>query len=314
MNSMIASINRFGAQRGLTISRIGTTVSPRANCPLPNRSARKASSATSSSRSGLGADQSLSARPDRDRPAQSKRERQWQALWLAGISTDYIPILDPVTHKTSEAKITARDPKTPSSKDDPMAPSAYYGDERSGQPDQFTQSNDGPIGPNPVHVAESGRQQNPAFCQEGSSHPSAKAFPTRTSTRHAAVYDPSPINSRSSTPALARITALRRGRQQYLWFQRWPGRVGWNQYKLLDETGDDQKSQAGRLRGRHQCARQARALYRTEPAGRSHQDHRLNVGTYGIGVTPDGAVWTTVRVFPGFIMRTVPGPIRPTRR
>jgi hypothetical protein len=35
-----------------------------------------------------------------------------------------------VTHTQSEVKIGVLDPKTPSSKDDPMAPSPYYGDEK----------------------------------------------------------------------------------------------------------------------------------------------------------------------------------------
>ena len=35
-----------------------------------------------------------------------------------------------------------------------------------------------------------GKPENPAFCQAGSDHPSAKAFPLKESNRHLAVYDP----------------------------------------------------------------------------------------------------------------------------
>src|SRR5262245_35186643 len=46
-------------------------------------------------------------------------------------STDHIPVLDPVNHKVWDVKVSPRDPKTPSSVNDPMfAPSPYYGDEK----------------------------------------------------------------------------------------------------------------------------------------------------------------------------------------
>ena len=44
-------------------------------------------------------------------------------------STDFLPILDPVHNTATEVKHPVRDPKTPSSKDNPMAPSPYWGDE-----------------------------------------------------------------------------------------------------------------------------------------------------------------------------------------
>ena len=43
-------------------------------------------------------------------------------------STDMIPILDPVTNTASEVKHPVRDPKTPNTKDNPFAPSPYWGD------------------------------------------------------------------------------------------------------------------------------------------------------------------------------------------
>ncbi len=55
-------------------------------------------------------------------------------------STDLVPVLDPVNHKASVIKMPVRDPKTPSSKDDAMSPSPFWGDEVDlGQPDQHAQ-------------------------------------------------------------------------------------------------------------------------------------------------------------------------------
>jgi hypothetical protein len=44
-------------------------------------------------------------------------------------STDLLPILDPVRHAVSTVKMPVREPKTPSSKQNPMAPSPYWGGE-----------------------------------------------------------------------------------------------------------------------------------------------------------------------------------------
>ena len=44
-------------------------------------------------------------------------------------STDLVPILDPIRHTKSEVKMPVRDPNTPSSKNNPMQPSAYWDDE-----------------------------------------------------------------------------------------------------------------------------------------------------------------------------------------
>src|SRR5882724_1699644 len=45
------------------------------------------------------------------------------------LSTDFVPVLDPVRHKATEIKHPVRDPKTPSAKTDPLTPSPYWGPE-----------------------------------------------------------------------------------------------------------------------------------------------------------------------------------------
>src|SRR5581483_9951906 len=106
------------------------------------------------------------------------------------MSTDFIPILDPVHNTATVAKIPVRDPKTPSSITDSMGPSPYWG----GEPIWDSQT----IPHNPM-IDHKGRvwftarirpSATPAFCREGSDHPSAKAFPVKASGRQLAVYDP----------------------------------------------------------------------------------------------------------------------------
>ena len=225
-------------------------------------------------------------------------------------STDYLPVLDPVANTTSEIKIAPRDPKTPTSKDDPMAPSPYWG----ANPMWDSQTNSH----NPM-MDQKGRAwftsqirpaQNPAFCQEGSDHPSAKAFPTKTASRHAAMYDPKTQKfTLVSTCFSTHHLQFAEDANNTLWFSGGQQVVGWINTKMLEETGDEQKSQGWTAFVVDRNGDGKRGEY-TEPDKPLDptKDRRLNVSTYGIGVAPDGSVWTSIRVFPGFIVRTVPGP------
>ena len=93
------------------------------------------------------------------------------------LSTDLVPVLDPVRHRAYEIKHPVRDPNTPSAKTDPLTPSPYWGTEAIWD----SQSNQH----NPM-MDEQGRvwftarvrpPANPDFCKKGSDHPSAKVFP-----------------------------------------------------------------------------------------------------------------------------------------
>ena len=60
------------------------------------------------------------------------------------LSTDFVPVLDPVRHNASEIKHPVRDANTPSAKTDPMTPSPYWGGRTNmGQPVKSSQSNHG---------------------------------------------------------------------------------------------------------------------------------------------------------------------------
>ncbi len=84
--------------------------------------------------------------------------------------------------------------------------------------------------------------------------------------------------------------------------------LGWINTKMFDETGDEQKAQGWTTFVVDTNGNGKRDEY-TEPNQPldPSKDRRLNVSTYGIGVAPDGSIWTSIRVFPGFIVRTVPG-------
>src|SRR6266481_5130834 len=165
----------------------------------------------------------------------------------AELSVDYLPVLDPVGAAASQVRVPVRDSKTPSSADDKIAaPSPYWGDEAI----WHSQANVH----NPMFDAQ-GRvwitsrirpSENPAFCKEGSSHPSAVLFPLKTSGRQLAVYDPKTkhftlINTCFGTHHLV----FTEDANNTLWTSSGGGggAVGWLNTKIFDETHDEEKSQ-----------------------------------------------------------------------
>ena len=105
-------------------------------------------------------------------------------------SSDFVPILDPKTNVASEVLHPVRDPNTPSTKTNPMAPSSFWGPEPIWDGKTLNH--------NPM-MDEKGRvwftprvrpEPNPDFCRQGSDHPSARAFPLQASGRHLSMFDP----------------------------------------------------------------------------------------------------------------------------
>ena len=112
-------------------------------------------------------------------------------------STDELPILDPATNTVTSFHAPVRDSEMPLSLGDghaatlePVMPSAYWGDRQIWN----TRVNN-----HNMMVDRKGRVwltasvrglDNPAFCKEGSDHPSAKLFPLKQSRRQLAMLDP----------------------------------------------------------------------------------------------------------------------------
>ena len=105
-------------------------------------------------------------------------------------SSDFFPVFDPKTNSATMVHMPVRDADMELTKNNTMAPSAYWGDEAIW--DSKTSMH------NPMmdergdvwFTSRVGNPPNPAFCQAGSDHPSAKVFPIKESTRHLAYYNP----------------------------------------------------------------------------------------------------------------------------
>lgn len=248
------------------------------------------------------------------------------------VSADFLPVLDPVHNTISQVKLHPRDPNTPLAAPATMPrPSAYWGDEVIWNSQNNVH--------NPM-FDEKGRvwltstirgPENPAWCQEGSSHPSAKITPVKTSGRQLAMYDPKTkelelIDTCFGTHHLV----FAEDANNTLWTSSGGGGgvVGWLNTKMWEQTHDAAKSQGWTAlvldtngNGKRDAYVEGEQKVATAPGGESlgtnsalnvsldpTKDTRLNAAFYGVTVSPlDGSIWGTVLGFPGAVVRVNPG-------
>ena len=227
------------------------------------------------------------------------------------LSTDEMPVLDPVNNSASHVKVPVRDPKT-QGPPVPMKPSPYWGDESIW--DSLTNIH------NPM-FDEKGRvwltsvirpPDNPPFCKAGSDHPSAKLFPVNRSGRQLAMYDPKTnqftlIDTCFGTHHLQ----FAEDANHTLWTSSGGGGdvVGWLNVKMFEETHDEQKSQGwtALVIDTNGNGKRDEYVEPNQPVDPS-KDKRVSGGFYGVTVSPaDGTIWGSVLGFPGSIVRLNPG-------
>jgi hypothetical protein len=228
-------------------------------------------------------------------------------------STDLFPVLDPVSHKASHVKMLVRDPATPSSKNAPMLPSPFWGEERIW--DSQTSMH------NPM-LDEKGRvwftsrvrpPANPDFCKKGSDHPSAKLFPVESANRHLSMYDPkSGRITLISTCFPTHHLVFAEDANHTLWTSAGgpgSGVIGWLNRKMFEETGDEVKSQGwtALILDTNGNGKRDDYVEPNQPVDPT-KDTRVVAAFYGVGVNPnDGTVWGSVLGFPGYVIRLNPG-------
>ena len=225
------------------------------------------------------------------------------------LSSDYLPVLDPVHNTVTRVPLTVGDSNAPSAGDARGAPSAYWGDTVLWTSKANVH--------NPM-FDEKGRvwitstirgADNPAFCKAGSQHPSAKLFPVNRSGRQLAMYDP-------KTKKLTHIDTcfgthhlmFAEDANRTLWTSGGGPVVGWLDTKKFDETGDAQASQGWTALVLDYNGNGRRDDY-TEPGQPSDptKDRRITNGLYAVSPAPDGSIWGSSLGFPGGIVRLVPG-------
>ena len=223
-------------------------------------------------------------------------------------SADYLPVIDPTRNASSQVKLTVRDPKTPSAANTPSPqPSPYWGEEAIWNSQTSTHSF-AMDGQGRVWAASRIRQNaTMPWCQAGSEHPSAKAFPLTQSGRQLELYDP---KTKQTTPIDTCFSSghVNLDKNDVLWSSFGPGVEGWFDTKIWDKTHDEQKAQGWTAFILDTNGNGKRDAY-TEPDQPMDptKDRRMNVSFYGVSPASDGSVWGTIQGVPGGLMRLVPG-------
>jgi hypothetical protein len=228
------------------------------------------------------------------------------------LSTDEMPILDPVANSAGIFNVPVRDEDTPTTNDAPVvAPSPYWGDERIWD----SKSNIH----NPM-LDQAGRvwltarirgPNNPDFCKEGSEHPSAMLYPKERTSRQLSVLDPATgeysfVDTCFSTHHLQ----FAYDDSNTLWTSGGGDVVGWLDTNKFMATGDAEASQgwAPLILDTNGNGRQDAW---TEPGEDSDPslDKRIPNGFYAVMPEPRGdAIWgSNAFRYPGSITRLVPG-------
>jgi hypothetical protein len=231
-------------------------------------------------------------------------------------STDFVPVLDPVNHRAYDIKVPVRDPKTPSSLNDPMfAGSAYWGDERIWD-SQATPHN--PMIDAKGRTWFTSKVHGPAasaFCKADSDHPSAKLFPVNRAGRGLSMYDPK-TEKFTLVDTCFSTHHLQFDNKNRLWASSGVGGngvgdvVGWLDVDKFDATGDEQASQGWTplILDTNGNGKRDEGYVEPNQLVDPSKDKRVLAGFYGIAPSPvDGTIWGSTLGYPGLVIRLDPG-------
>jgi hypothetical protein len=224
-------------------------------------------------------------------------------------SADYLPVVDPTRNTASQVKLPVRDPKTPSEAQTPPAqPSPYWGEEviwtSQANAHSFAMDRQGRV----WIAARIRPSQTPAFCRQGSNHPSAMAFPIPESGRQMEIYDPK-TKQVTTVDTCFGTHHLNFDANDTLWFTGSGAVEGWFNTKVYEDTKDEAKAQGWTVFVLDTNGNGKRDAY-VEPDQPldSTKDKRINAPFYGVAPSPaDGSIWGSVMGMPGSVVRLVVG-------
>jgi len=244
----------------------------------------------------------------------------------AELSTDNLPVLDPVKNIKTTMKVPVLDPKyTPSSalNNQVLAPSAYFGMEQVWD-SQVNAHNpmmdqDGRV----YYTAQTRSPKDPPeYCRKDSPLRSAQLYPLAgpqtgfvQNSRQVTVWDPNTKKfSHIDTCFGTHHLNFAEDANNTLWLsnntQGERAVVGWINTKLYWETGDQAKSQGWTAMIVDTNGSGKRDEGYNEPGKPVDysKDTRIPFAMYGIAYSPlDGSIWGSNLTHPGYILRVAPG-------
>jgi len=225
-------------------------------------------------------------------------------------SSDFMSILDPRQYTATEVTIPVLDEQLQPAATKIGAASPYWGEEIYWRSRVIAHSN---VMDHKGRLWNTSRArpsaQQPAFCKEGSSHPSAKHFPLDTSGRQYTVWDHQARKFSILDTCFGTFHLnLAHDANNTIWSGE-AGVVGWVNINQWDATGDAERSQgwAPLIVDTNGNGRQDAWVEPGQPVDPA-KDTRIGISFYGIAVSPvDGAIWGNQNAFPGAAVRVVPG-------
>ena len=233
-------------------------------------------------------------------------------------STDAIPIMDPVKNvawsMTAPAMKGTKYARAGHALAKPVMPSAYWGDEVIWNSKTSIHNpmldEDGRV----WVTARNREGKNPAFCQKGSAHASAKLTPLGKSSRHLAVYDPKTkdykmVDTCFSTHHLQFGYGKNSG---MLYTSGGRSVLGWLDAKKFLATGDAAASQgwSAMVLDTNGNGKRDEGYVGMKGKVDPTKDKQVNAGFYAVMPNPaDGSIWGTAGVFggKGKVVRIDPG-------
>jgi hypothetical protein len=236
-------------------------------------------------------------------------------------SSDTMPILNPVENTATTFRMPVRDPQMPLSLGPgqaaalkPLQPSPYWGEEAIWDT-RVNNHNSMLDRDGRVWLAAAVRApDNPAFCRQGSTHPSARLTPIERNARQLALFDPK-TKKYTFVDTCFGTHHLQFGydADDTIWTSGGGPVLGWLNSKKFLATGDAAASQGWTAFVLDTNGNGKRDDYvgvndPVDPA----KDKRINAPFYAVMPSPvDGSIWGAMMGNPGAVVRVAPGPHPP---
>ena len=239
----------------------------------------------------------------------------WGPVYAVSSGHGKLAVLDPVANDTWEITIPTRDdPRLVSSRFPPPGmPSNFWGMEHLWGPENPSDPHNAMLDrKGRVWMTSKIRENQPAWCMQGSDNAFAQYYPLTFSPRQAAYYDPESaefvlIDTCFATHHLQ----FDNDADQTLYFNELLGPiVGWVNTREFDLTGDEQASQGWcpQILDTNGDGRITRPWTAAGAAFDSRRDTEVRINLYAVIPSPvDSSVWGSSEQFPGYIVRVDPG-------
>ncbi len=249
-----------------------------------------------------------------------------------GVSAGHgmLTVTNPIENNSYELKIpTIDDPNTiPSRFPPPAKPSNFHG-----MTPLWSSDADNPADPHNPMLDDKGRvwmtstvrgRSSAAWCKAGSSNKFAQYFPIDSSNRQASYFDPRTQKFTLIDTCFGTHHLQFSDSHDTLYFSGGGQVLPWIDVKKFDATGDGQASQGWcpTVLDTNADGKITKPWNEPVGGGRTQEqgggggqlgkfdptlDTRINVGSYGIIVAPDNALWSASTAFPGRILRFTQG-------